>query len=98
MVKAGDKGLVGTIILIIIGLAALKYFLDFDIFEAADTEQGQGTLAYIKQIINFIWDIIEVPVTFVWSNIFWPILGVGWDNFWAFVEWSKQTADGGTCC
>ena len=95
MKAQGDKGFIGTIILVIIGLAALKYFFDWDVFDAANTEEGQGTIAYIRNIFDFIWNIIGTPVEFIWNNIIWPLLGVGWDNFFAFIEWSRTAAEAG---
>lgn len=53
-----DRGFIQTIIIVIIALAALKYFWDWSIFEAAETEEGQGTIAYIKQILNYLKNFI----------------------------------------
>jgi len=49
-----NRGFIGLLILIIIALAALKYFLDWSIFDAADSEQGRNTIEYIKNILQNI--------------------------------------------
>lgn len=95
MKEEGSRGFIGTIILIIIGLAALKYFLNWDIFDAANSEQGQGTIGYVRDIINTIWKYIGAPLTFIWNQIFWPILELGWKSFQAFVEWGRSNASQG---
>lgn len=82
-------------VLIIIGLAVLKYFLNWDIFDAAASAEGQGTIAYIRDIINTVWAYIGAPVSFVWSNIFWPILSLGWESLQAFIEWGRMNASQG---
>ena len=45
-------------ILIIIGLALLKYFFDWSIFDAIESERGKEVVAYIKNIITYIWNEI----------------------------------------
>lgn len=69
-----DKGFIGVIVLIIIALAALKYFLNWDVFDAAATEQGRGTISYIREVVNFIWSWIKLPVKFIWSQVVWPLI------------------------
>lgn len=78
--------------MIIIGLAALKYFLNWDIFDAAESDQGKSTILYIRDLFNTLWSYIGAPLTFVWSEIFWPILYVAWQNFQAFIDWARMTA------
>ena len=90
-----ERGFISTIVLIIIGLAALKYFLNWDIFDAASSEQGQGTIGYVRNIINTVWAYIETPVKFVWNEIIWPLLGLGWQSLQAFIEWGKSNASQG---
>ncbi|MFZ2048930.1 MAG: hypothetical protein WAV25_01360 [Minisyncoccia bacterium] len=85
-----QKGIIGLIILVIIALILLKYFLDWSIFEAADSAQGQETIGYTQTLFNTIWSYIGAPVTFIWTKIFMPILQLTWDNFLAFLSWGKQ--------
>ena len=61
-----NKGFISTIVVIIIALAALKYFFDWSIFEAAGTSEGQGTLAYVKDLLVWMKDAVVT----VWHYIF----------------------------
>lgn len=69
-----NRGFIGLIFMIILGLAALKYFLDWDVFDAASSDQGKRTIDYVRQVVNVIWSVIEVPVTFIWNKLLWPLL------------------------
>jgi hypothetical protein len=53
-----NGGFVGLVVLIIIALVAAKYFWDWSIFEAAGTPEGQGALAYLKDILVWIKDAL----------------------------------------
>lgn len=64
-----NRGFIGLFILIIIALAALKYFLDWSIFDAADSKQGINTIEYIKNILNISWSYIRIPIFFIWDKI-----------------------------
>ncbi len=89
-----EGGFVTTIILVVIGLAALKYFLNWDIFDAAASDEGQSTILYLRNIFNTVWSYVSTPVTFAWNEIIWPLLSLAWDSFQAFVVWGKENADG----
>jgi hypothetical protein len=90
--KKEEKGFIGIIILVVIGLVLLKYFYDWSVFEAAATPQGQETISYTRQVINTIWGYISTPVLFVWGNILWPLLNMIWHTFQAFLEWGHANA------
>jgi len=64
-----QKGFIKLILLAIIALALLKYFLDWSIFDAIESEQGRSTIKYIRDILNIIWSFISVPLTFIWNKI-----------------------------
>ncbi len=81
----GDKGFIGLIVLIILALAALKYFLNWDIFDAASSDQGQSTIGYIRNIINTIWYYIGAPVIWIWREIVWPLLSFAYDSLRAMI-------------
>ncbi len=84
-----DKGFVGIIILVIIGLALLKYFINFDIFAAADSTRGQETLGYTAQILRTGWSYISTPVSYAWSQVAWPLLKLFGTTLQAFIHWSQ---------
>ena len=71
-----ERGFIGTIFLIIIGFAALKYFFNWSIFDAAASEEGRGTVSYIRQILDFLWSILAVPVKFIWTEVVWPLISL----------------------
>lgn len=75
-----NRGFISIIIILILALAALKYFLNWDIFDAASSDQGQSTLSYIRNIINTVWAYIGAPVMWIWNEIVWPILNFGWES------------------
>ena len=54
-----EGGFIGIIILIIIGLAALKYFFDWSIFDVLNSEKGRETLTYLRNFLKFVWDFIK---------------------------------------
>lgn len=84
-----DQGFVGIIILVIVGLALLKYFINFDVFEAADSPQGQQTIGYTAQILRTIWSYISTPVSYAWSQVAWPLLKLFGTTLQAFIHWSQ---------
>ncbi len=88
-------GFIGTIVLIILGLAALKYFLNWDVFDAASSEQGKGTIAYIRDIVNTVWSYIGTPLSFAWNEVAWPIIKIAWDNLQSFIDWARENANKG---
>jgi len=64
-----QKGFISWIILFIIALALLKYFFNWSIFDAAETDEGKSAILYIRDILNFIWYYIEAPVKWIWQRI-----------------------------
>ena len=81
-----ERGFILWIIVAIIALAALKFFLNWDIFDAAASDQGKSTIEYVRTIVNIVWGVIAVPVTFVWSKIIWPLLAIAWDSLQMLIE------------
>lgn len=81
-----DSGFIGLIILIILGLAALKYFLNWDIFDAASTEEGQNTIGYIRNVINTVWAYIGDPLMWIWNEVAWPLLSFAWESFQTLIK------------
>lgn len=84
-------GFINIIILVLVALIALKFFLNWDVFDAAETEQGKSTILYIRDIFNLVWSYISAPLTFVWGKIVWPLLSLAWGNLQKFIEWGQNT-------
>ncbi|MSR87825.1 MAG: hypothetical protein EXS69_01495 [Candidatus Zambryskibacteria bacterium] len=85
-----ERGFIGIIVLIILGLASLKYFLNWDIFDVAESDKGKNTVLYIRDIFNTLWVYVRVPIIFVWDKILWPLLSFGWQYLQALLEWGKS--------
>lgn len=91
-----EKGsVIFWVLVILVALTALKYFLNWDIFDAAASDQGQSTILYMRSVINYVWAYIEAPVKFAWNDVAWPILDLMWQSFQAFLEWGRNNAQQG---
>lgn len=64
-----NKGFVSTLVIIILALAAAKFFFDWDIFDAAETPEGQGTVVYIRRVLDVIWSYLLLPLSWIWENV-----------------------------
>ncbi len=63
--RGGERGFIEIILIVILALAALKYFFDFSIFEFLGSEEGKGILDYVKDIL--FW--IKETVIALWNYI-----------------------------
>lgn len=86
-----EGGFIELIVIIILALAALKYFLNWDIFDAAATEEGQNTVGYIRNIINTVWSYIGAPVAWIWHEVAWPLLEFAWKSFRALIATGQSS-------
>lgn len=64
-----SNGFISWLILIIVALALLKYFFNWSIFDAAASEQGRGTINYIRDVLDTTWSYLRTPVTWIWERI-----------------------------
>ena len=69
-----NRGLIKTVVLLIIALAALKYFFDWSIFDAIESERGRETVSYIRSVLDTLWSYLETPVSYIWNEVVWPML------------------------
>ena len=74
------KGFISILLLIIVALALLKYFFNWSVFDAAASEQGQGTISYIRDVLNTVWSYIEVPVRYAWNEVVKPLFSFTFDS------------------
>ena len=63
-----DKGFISWLILLIIALALLKYFLNWSIFDAIESERGRETVSYIREVLDVVWSYVRTPVLFIWQK------------------------------
>ena len=88
-----EGGFITTILIIIIALAALKYFLNWDIFDAAASDEGQTTVSYVKDVIDTVWNVIEVPAEFAWNEVVKPIFGFAFDALKQMLEEGRDSLE-----
>jgi hypothetical protein len=86
MKRGGEQGLVGLLVLLVLALILAKYFLNWSVFEAAQTPQGQNTVSYTSQIFHTIWAYVSIPFLFLWNNVLWPVLLLAWKSFQLFLN------------
>ena len=80
------KGFISILLLIIVALALLKYFFNWSVFDAAASEQGQGTISYIRDVLNTVWSYIEVPVRYAWDEVVKPLFSFAFDSLRQLIE------------
>jgi len=72
-----NRGLIRTIIIIVIALIILGYF-GFDVQSIIQSDKVQGNLHYVWGIVVRIWDnYLAAPVIFVWDKV---VIGVLWET------------------
>ncbi len=71
--KDGNRGFVSYLILIIIALALLKYFFEWSLLDAIESERGRNTVLYIRQVLDLAWSYLSTPINYVWREVIWPL-------------------------
>jgi hypothetical protein len=94
--KETDRGFIKWIALAIIALALLKYFLNWSVFDAAESDQGKSTIGYTRDILNLIWSYIASPVIFIWEKIMLPLIDIIWNAFQTFLGWGRDVSSTGS--
>jgi hypothetical protein len=87
-----NDGFITTLLLIIIGLALLKYFFNWSIFDAAASEEGRGTVSYIRDVLNTVWAYIETPARFVWDEVVKPLFSFLIDALRGLVQEGREAS------
>ena len=70
-----NKGLLKTIIIIVIALIVLGYF-GVNIQNVMNMPFVQNNLAWLWNILVWIWNVISAPIMYLW-NIFKTLLNAG---------------------
>ncbi len=77
--KLSQRGFIGSIILIILALAALKFFFDFNIIEFLKSPNVSEVLNYIKKFFEILWTkYIAGTFWYIWNNI---VVDIIWETF-----------------
>ena len=54
-----NRGFIGNLILLTIGLALAYYFFDWSIFDAIKSDKGMATIDYIQDVFSASWSYIK---------------------------------------
>lgn len=73
-----ERGVIGTIILIVIGLGLAGYFFDFNIIEFLKSDAVQNIWDYTKRAALIIWEnFLRTPVIYIWQEV---VIDIIWEN------------------
>lgn len=69
-----SRGLIRTIILIVIALLVLSYF-GLNIRSIVNSPAGQENFSYVQELMIKAWDgYLKKPVTYLWNDIFLDLI------------------------
>ncbi len=78
MKKNGQRGFIGLIITLVVALALLKYFFDFNIIDFIKSPKVAEVFDYIKRAVLLVWNkFLLYPVVWFWDTI---IIGLVWEG------------------
>lgn len=90
MSKNNQKGLIKTIIVILIAIIVLSY-LGFDIKKIFESEYLQKNLNYVWDILRTVWEnYLAKPAMFVWNRAIMPLIDIIWKSFLAGLDKLKS--------
>lgn len=71
---SSNKGLIRTIVVIVIALLILSYF-GFNLRSLADSPNTQDNFHYAINLIIDVWNnYLEKPVKYIWNDIFLKLI------------------------
>jgi hypothetical protein len=87
----GKRGFIGAIVLIVLALAALKFFFHFNIVDFLKSPDVVSFFSYIKKFFHIIWfKYIGGVFWYIWNDIvidvIWKTLGEGYALLKAYVN------------
>ena len=87
----GKNGFIGSIILIVLALAAAKFFFDLDIIKFLQSPDVVSFFSYIKKFFQIMWfKYIGEFFSFVWNtiviDIIWKTLTDGYELLKTYVN------------
>jgi len=90
-VSRSQAGFIGTIVLVISILIAVKYFLDFDIVKYLMSEHIQGIFGYVKRFFEIVWfKYIAASFWYLWNEI---VVGIIWHGIMYVFDMLKGWVD-----
>lgn len=88
---SGQKGIVRTIIMIVIALLILSYF-GFNLRSIANSPTSKSNFGYVKEVIVNIWTkYLKGPVVYLWKEIFLDLI---WNPALNNIKGSNSANDG----
>ena len=86
-----SAGFISIIISLVIALALLKYFFDWNVLDFIKSPDVTEVWDYIKRFVLLIWtNIIKEPFLYIWNEI---IVGVIWHAITAGFDILKGWVD-----
>ena len=74
----GNRGLIGIIILLVIGIFALSYF-GISLRKITESDTGQENIGFVKETSIKLWDnVLRGPAEYLWNDIW---LDLSWHPF-----------------
>lgn len=70
MIREGQRGIIKTIIIIVIAIVIISYF-GFDLKRIIESPQTQRNFGYVKDAVVTVWNrYLEEPVVYLWNDVF----------------------------
>ena len=69
MKREKERGIIGLLVVLVVGLILAKYLFNWSIFTAAESQQGQETVSYTHELFSNAWYYIKLPFVFIWQRI-----------------------------
>jgi hypothetical protein len=70
MEQSRNRGFVGIIALLVVGLFMLQFFFNINVYGWLKSPEVLSVLVYIKRIILLVWELfIKIPAIFIWEQI-----------------------------
>ncbi|MEK7641547.1 MAG: hypothetical protein AAB365_00970 [Patescibacteria group bacterium] len=73
-INRNNKGLVRTVVIIVIALLVLSYF-GFSIRDIVNSPAGRDNFSYAQEVMINVWDnYLKKPVLYLWNDIFLELI------------------------
>lgn len=73
-----QRGFIGLIITLVVSLALLKYFFDFNIIEILKSPKVVEVFEYLKKAVLLVWNkFLLYPMAWFWNTIMVDLIWEG---------------------
>jgi hypothetical protein len=88
MQKKYNKGFIGLVVVIVIGLIILGLY-GFNLEKILKSDMVSKNLSYAWDLVSMLWQkLIVAPISFVWNKI---VIGLIWNNILMLANEFKKT-------